>query len=57
MFFPVLANVAYAKELLGDEAWLNVGDPVWSEGVLKPALADEVGLHALVLPLMGYCRR
>ena len=39
--YPILQSIDLAIEVLGDEAWLTVGDPLWVSNVLQPTLDDS----------------
>ena len=39
--YPVLQSIDLAIEVLGDEAWLSVGDFLWVSNVLQPTLDDS----------------
>ena len=46
--YPIHLSIALGVEVLGDEVWLTVGDPMWLSQVLRPILDDGSELGALV---------
>ena len=39
--YPIHLSIALGYEVLGDEQWLTVGDPMWLSQVLRPVLKDD----------------
>ncbi len=46
--YPIHLSIALGVEILGDEVWLTVGDPMWLSQVLRPVLDDGSELGVLV---------
>ena len=46
--YPVLQSIDLAIEVLGDEAWLSVGDPLWVSNILQPSLDDSSDAGILI---------
>ena len=46
--YPIHLSIALGLEVLGDEVWLTVGDPMWLSQVLRPVLDDGSELGVLV---------
>ena len=46
--YPVLQSIDLAIEVLGDEDWLSVEDPLWVSNVLQPTLDDSSEAGTLI---------
>ena len=46
--FPIVQSLELAVEVLGDQAWLSVGNETWVLNVLQPILDDNSEADALV---------
>ena len=46
--YPVIQSMNLAIEVLGDEDWLFVGDPLWVSNVLQPTLDDSSEAGTLI---------
>ena len=46
--YPIQQSIDLGIEVLGDEKWIEVGDPLWPARVLRPALDDESEAGALI---------
>ena len=46
--YPILQSIDLGVEVLGDEAWLSVGDTVWFSRVLQPVMDDGSDMGVLI---------
>ncbi|XP_065905004.1 uncharacterized protein [Dysidea avara] len=46
--YPVVQSMNLAIEVLGDETWLYVGDPLWVSNALQPTLDDSSEAGVLI---------
>ena len=46
--YPILQSIDLGVEVLGDMAWLSVGDPEWLASVLQPAMGDDSNAGVLI---------
>ena len=46
--YPILQSIDLGVEVLGDEAWLSVGDSAWLSSVLQPAMGDSSDAGVLI---------
>ena len=46
--YPILQSIDLGVEILGDIAWLSVGDPEWLPSVLQPAMGDDSDAGVLI---------
>ena len=46
--YPIHQSIALGIEVLGDETWLTVGDPLWLSEVLRPLFDDRSELGVMV---------
>ena len=46
--YPIHQSIALGIEILGDEVWIEEGDPEWLSDILHPALDDESEAGVLI---------